>query len=260
MFRLENNDAPSKASPAAAPIEMPAPESELSIEYANVVPLRPLNGQPRQAESRKDDEVSHARLSNETTQDNSEDALTPSEQSAFEEIARALAASGELAPAKGSVRDLMEIAFRASESVDDSLAGQDESDAATRHALAMLDRLPIGVLVSRGFDALYANRTLLDDLGYADLPALERDGGLGRAFCGRAPDRNSATEPARMIEVMTRRGEKLSVDARLQSIDWDDGPAALITLRPSKEITRAEPNASGIASCARHDQRRHRDP
>ncbi len=50
----------------------------------------------------------------------------------------------------------------------------------------VLDRLPIAVLVNRGEEPLYANRTLLDLLDYADLADLASKGGVVALIKGAA--------------------------------------------------------------------------
>jgi signal transduction histidine kinase len=156
-------------------------------------------------------------------------ALTPVEQNAFDEIARTLGESAE----PGGPRDLIDQVARAIERPP-VVADDDAS-----RAMAMVEVLPVGVLVARGTKALYANRTLLDYLGYADLDALSADGGLSRVFLGRLPGRAPATSP---VELQAQDGETLDVDAHVQTIDWSGGPATLISLRRARATaqTRAE--------------------
>ena len=210
------------AAPAITPpetIEMvaepqsPAPTREPEFSSANVVPLRPA-ATPEPAS-----------------------ALTPVEQHAFDEIGRALVETAE----PGDARDLLGQVTRAIEetrAVENPPAADAVDDAASR-AMAVIDLLPVGVLVARGTKALYANRTLLDYLGYPDLDALAADGGLARVFLGRLPARAPATSP---VEVQAQDGETLDVDAHVQSIDWSGGPATLISLRRARANahTRAE--------------------
>ncbi len=72
--------------------------------------------------------------------------------------------------------------------------------------------------------AIYANRTLLDLLGFADEDAFHAAGGMARMF-------NLAPTGSDMIGVRTASGESFSARARLQAIEWDDLPATLLTLR-----------------------------
>jgi signal transduction histidine kinase len=85
-------------------------------------------------------------------------------------------------------------------------------------------------LVVRGERALFANRTLLDYLGYADAAAFEADGGLARMFFGHPP----ADAGARAAAVQSSEGEALDVDVHLQSVEWEGAPATLVTMRRNR--------------------------
>ena len=62
----------------------------------------------------------------------------------------------------------------------------------SRNAAAIFDRLGIGLLVSRDNVAIYANRTLLDLLGFADEDALHAAGGMSQIYrtCTGSRQRN----------------------------------------------------------------------
>jgi PAS domain S-box-containing protein len=190
--------------PAAAPPEVVEPPPIVSTG-ANVVPLRRLGSSSR---------IEEADLPSE--------ALSPSERAAFDEISRALAGSR---PGKGPARELIE-------AVEQGLEGSSAGRAEEADHARLLDRLPVGVLVARGALALYANRTLLDYLGYPDLATLEAEGGTARLFAG--PRLQDGAGGASVFELRGRDGESLDVDARLQAIDWDGGPATLVTLRSAR--------------------------
>ncbi|RDJ23791.1 PAS domain S-box protein [Bosea caraganae] len=89
----------------------------------------------------------------------------------------------------------------------------------------VLDKLPIAVLVNRGEDPLYANRTLLDLLDYADLADLTSKGGVSRLIKGAARADGGA------MVLVDRLGHLISVDARLSSISWLGEPATLMAFR-----------------------------
>ncbi len=102
---------------------------------------------------------------------------------------------------------------------------------------AILDRVPVGVLVLQAEEPVYANRTLLDLLGWPTLESLIRDGGPKRILQGRSPAMLTAAGPA--IVIAARDGEKIAVDGHVQSSLWRDRPATLMTFR------RAIENGSG---------------
>lgn len=89
----------------------------------------------------------------------------------------------------------------------------------------VLDRLPVAVLVNRGDEPLYANRTLLDLLDYADLADLTSGGGISRMIKGAA-----RADGGTMI-LVDRTGHLVSVDARLSSVSWQGEPATLMAFR-----------------------------
>ncbi len=157
--------------------------------------------------------------------------LTATERTAFDEIARALGGGASHRAARALIEQVgRQVGCAVEGGRLEPVPRQEDSP---ERAARLLDRLPVGVLVARGDAALYANRTLLDYLGYADIPALEADGGLARVFFGRAPSRDvSRLSPFHTISVQAQDGDPIEADAHLQIIDWDgDGPATLITLR-----------------------------
>jgi signal transduction histidine kinase len=179
----------------------------------NIVPLRPL-------------QVAPAREENAPQQN----ALSQIEKSAFDEIGRTLVPmGGPFAPSPptsaGPARDLIAHVSRV---LEDSRANPLD---ATLSRAALIDVLPIGVLVARGPSALYANKTLLDYLGYADLAELNEQGGLARVFAGQFHRLQPPRDALRAVEVTAQDGESLDVEAHVQSVDWEGGPATLISLR-----------------------------
>ena len=104
-----------------------------------------------------------------------------------------------------------------------------------RNGLTMLDRLAIGLLVSRDNVPIFANRHLLDLLGFADEDALHAAGGMTHLF-GDQPGNVTGSEA---VGIRDRHGAIIAAHARMQRIDWDGLPATLLTLQPSsKDITR----------------------
>jgi PAS domain S-box-containing protein len=162
-----------------------------------------------------------------------DDHLSHDERAAFQEIANALKdeaatpieidALGEAALAAESAEGPSADAAAAPDGF--ALRHQDLS----RNATAIFDRLGIGLLVSRDNVAIYANRTLLDLLGFADEDALHAAGGLSRIY-EHAPAPGSETTGLR-----TAAGDLIPVRARIQSIEWDHLPATLLTFRRDDE-------------------------
>ncbi|MFC7399354.1 ATP-binding protein [Chelatococcus sp. GCM10030263] len=185
-------------------------------------------------------------------------SLSPNERNAFREIARALGARylGEEEPGgpPPKSRDAEPAAAPRADAAPESpapIAPAPESvprsvpDAAAKARQAarqvtftgdrpsfapLTDKLPIGILVSRGDDILYANRTLLDFLGYQDVAALA-EVGLWNLFASRA----QVGDGAAPIALKAANGADLAVDARLSTLEWNGAPATLLSFRRAHE-------------------------
>ena len=178
-------------------------------------------------------------------------SLTPVERSAFNEIAATLA-TGEPPPAPEPARE---------EPVAQEPAAAPEPDIAD-HApmpsafatgapqgtvpngeaaqLAVLERLPVGILIHRADALLYANRAFLEWTGYADLDAVAAAGGLERLVADRqagALDRTNGTGKTFTIE--TRNGHALTCEGRLYSVPWQGESALMLVLVRTAAAERA---------------------
>ena len=92
----------------------------------------------------------------------------------------------------------------------------------------ILDRVPFGILVHRGETPLFANRSLLEALGYRDVAQLAAAGGVARLFGGADA---AAREGTRAVLLTSRTGAQLPADVRLGTAEWDGAPAALMVVR-----------------------------
>ena len=238
LDRAEAGDAVSKIAAEPAPAEPPVAAKEPSppVELprrapaedrtaAKVVPLRaPQTAQRPEAEEDR--------------------ALNTNERSAFEEIARALRNGGLIASDEAGDGSAASPAAGALQNSAPQDPTPDESPQ-NRELEAVLDRLPVGVLIARGAETLFANRTLLDYLGYANRAALEAEGGLARVFFGRAP--TEIDGHAGSVAVQASTGEALDVDAHLQTVDWNGADATMVTLRRSQNRPSRGPEATALA-------------
>ena len=103
----------------------------------------------------------------------------------------------------------------------------------------ILDRLPIGLLVLRGDEPLFANRTLLDLTGYPDFRTFLTEDGA-RAIFRKSTfprDRESGFDT---VILASRDGEMIPVDAHLQLSDWQGGKATLVSLRRAVELEQGK--------------------
>jgi PAS domain S-box-containing protein len=184
--------------------------------------------------------------------------LSRSERDAFREIARALVgrapasrddSSDQRTGADGAWG--LGIEPRADESVDrrgePGPAPGADADEVQRNAGAILDRLPVGLLVVREGHALYANRTLIDLVGYRDFAEFQAANALMTMFGDRDPQAAPAEEASiGAIAIVRADGQILSVDGHAQAIGWDGAPATLIVLRrPAQAELRTRLGAAG---------------
>ncbi len=202
----------------------------------NVVPIRPdlHSFAPPEETPRGDGEASVE--------------LTQNERNAFREIARALGAK---------VRDDDEDSSELEADRDDTAAPQPIPSgpdlAAESDASRLLDRLPIGALITRGDEALYLNRTLLDLLGYADLEEFRSLSGLSRLFNDH--DAESFGPIARSIALVGVDDQPIAVEGLVQTIEWRGAAATLFSFRRSA-VAEAAPRLGALADEAREDGRR----
>ena len=160
--------------------------------------------------------------------------LSRSERDAFREIARALV--GRAPAPREELSDEQAGALDAGAERKRDWEGEPGADGVEvrRNAGVVLARLPVGVLIARDGQALYANRTLLDLVGYRDFAEFQAANALAGMFRDRDPQAMRA-EDAGAVAIVRADGEILSVDGHAQVISWDGAPATLIALRRSLE-------------------------
>ena len=202
---------------------------------AKVVQLRPLQLVPRSLMGGAEPEKPAPEKS----------TLSPAERINFREIARSLGVVPP--PPANDSQKIAAVALPAPVTQSPVAAGPLPAQA---DLLALLQRLPAGVLVARDGAALFANKPLLDLLGYADLHAFAVSGGLNRMFKGRSPEALETSGEGGPVPVVALDGEVQMVDARVQMLDWHGKPASLITLRKAQE-----PDAIAKLRAAEHELR-----
>jgi len=92
----------------------------------------------------------------------------------------------------------------------------------------VLNRLPIGILIFRDQDILFANRALVDLTGYENATALR---GLGLSAIFPTVD---GGEPAGPVSHLVRRdGQHVAVNARLNAVTWQGRSGFMLSARAS---------------------------
>ncbi|GLQ36892.1 hypothetical protein GCM10007908_05120 [Rhizobium albus] len=107
---------------------------------------------------------------------------------------------------------------------------------------AFIEALPVALAVLRGERMLYANAKFLSLTGYTDSAHFETSGGLDALFLDMEDSALSAVDPAaKGLRLMRLNGNPIEVDAKLQSVGWDDGSALLLVVEPLRGELAVEP-------------------
>ncbi len=242
-------------TPVETPVEMPAETPK------NVLPFRPIG-------------------------DAKPPSLTPVENSAFNELARQLSARLETEMGADTTPPAIEVDETvvgpsasetpepASELSSEPPAGEQPDWLAppeppargeARRDKALLDLVPVGILIYRLDRLLYANPAFLAQMGYAGLHALEDAGGLDALYVEPGVSNASSTSGTGTPVTISasqpseQHAPPQAVDAHLYTISWDgDSALALIFSGPhaqgaavvaaiAEAPPAAEPSAVGHA-------------
>ncbi len=241
-FGVIHLDSLREAARIAPPFAGAAPPPNGAVEalhYSGVVvplrphaPQRPAAAPEPEAESRASD-LTRGALKMHEEEEGVLVALAPHERSAFREIARTLGARAESGGAAAAPSE------QASEATSLALQAEEAAPAdAPEHnpepapvAGDCFDFLPVGLLVAREKNAIFANRALLDWLGFGDLAELEQAGGL-RAAC-QSGTLDLAPSERRLILLRSVAGETFAVEAQRAEAAWQGAPAEIFTfVRP----------------------------
>ncbi|HJE23484.1 MAG TPA: PAS domain-containing sensor histidine kinase [Methylorubrum populi] len=173
-----------------------------------------------------------------------EPGLTVNEHAAFREVARLLGLrfaadepSEDMAPPAPRGESASSGAIMPFPTPPGRLA---EAEGRARAALTeLLESLPLGVLIAREDELLFASRTLLDLTGYADPAALRRVG-LPQLFRGLAP----AGKATGQGFAAHAGGGTVSLLVDRASLLWDGAPAEIYLARPVPVGTAGEGETS----------------
>jgi PAS domain-containing protein len=91
----------------------------------------------------------------------------------------------------------------------------------------VLNRLPLGILVFRDQQVLFANRALTDLVGYETIDSL-RVAGIAAIFPS-----DGTGDAGPVTHLLRRDGTRFPVTARLQSITWQGRPALMLSASPA---------------------------
>jgi signal transduction histidine kinase len=105
----------------------------------------------------------------------------------------------------------------------------DAESATTRAIAPILERLPVGVLVYRLNQPVYANRPFLNWSGYESIEALAEAGGLDSLLIESGA---AAPETGGPFAITSSQGESNPAEARLVQVPWEGESAFAVVLAP----------------------------
>jgi PAS domain S-box-containing protein len=156
-------------------------------------------------------------------------ALSPREQMAFEELGRELGErliqpSAPPAAEPRSEAPIIQTPVPTAPAAPEPMPAGDDNRA-------ILDKLPLGILVYRLDSLLYANRAFLEWTGYRDLEALREAGGLDSLFIETKEQPSSDVgKNGRPLTITTLNGTQRPAAGRLFSVSWGGETAVMLTL------------------------------
>ena len=246
--------------PEPPQIEEPETE-EPKVEEPKVVPFPAAPPPPPEPPPSQEPEPPPAAQAPEEPQllpSTSAPSLSPRDHSAFQELARDLserlkkahdtaaqAAPPEEPPPPDEPVPMIAEPPRPAEPPRAARNGDAARDVSENRPI--LDRLPVGILVYRLNDLLYANRAFLEWTGYPDLTALTEAGGLDSLFIETeedftAKDVRNGKNGARPLTISTIAGSQRPVQGRLLSVAWNNENALVLMID-----TQARPEAPPAA-------------
>ena len=159
--------------------------------------------------------------------------LSPVERTAFRELAQELTAR---------LREPQAETGAEGEPAQLTQAAAAETAPAPAAENALLDRIPIGILIYRHDALLYANRHFLDWTGYESLAALDAAGGLDTLFAEPAAGALGETgaanpSPVEPLSIVTRGGDTVAAEGRMFTLPWNGGSALALILTNGQAAT-----------------------
>jgi PAS domain S-box-containing protein len=179
-------------------------------------------------------------------------ALSPGEHSAFQELARELGERLKKPSAKATSEaadDFGPEPFVASMPPTQPPRAARNGNAArdTSEGRPILDRLPVGILVYRLNNLIYANRAFLDWTGYGTLQALAEAGGLDSLFIETKGEAPKEANGSKMLTIATVNGNQRPVEGRLFSVAWNNENALVLMINTQPVIDDKQSKAAELS-------------
>ncbi|QEE19503.1 HAMP domain-containing histidine kinase [Youhaiella tibetensis] len=158
----------------------------------------------------------------------------------FDELSRILndRVSGELGPQsrRTTIEEIIEGDGAAAPAASSPTPAASGSLVNLGGETLVLNRLPLGILVFRDQQVLFANRAITEMIGYDSVESL-RNAGLASIFPA-ASDEQPESGPVNHL--VQRDGTLVPVTARLQSISWQGRPALMLSASATEVRTGHE--------------------
>lgn len=168
------------------------------------------------------------------------------------------AADGNKPPEDQTSAPEPEAARRAATACNDGDTGQGQEETAAPLAPpvaqtiaaepSLFDHLPVGVLIYRDSTLLHANKHILRAAGYDTLEAVAAAGGPAALFVEPGLAALAPGQPERSMVIRTRRGDRLSVQARLAAVAWEGKPAVAALLIEGVSVEQIRAGEAALAA------------
>ncbi len=180
-----------------------------------------------------------------------QDGLTDKEASAFSEIGETLRTQSSAEPEVDEPEFVTEEETKAVEdeqSEDTTVSDEEDTPAEvednTPHIdTSIMDNLPVAIVIYRSGETLYANRKMLDAVGYESTDELAQAGGVDALFETEMDSSANATSDQ---TILTKSGNELNVNPILQTVPWKGEKALLLSFAPDSDLHIDEPLALEI--------------
>ncbi len=211
---------PASQTQASATPEPPRPALALVPPTQNVLPFRPAAAESKSG------------------------TLSPLERNAFSELAKQLTA--RLHGNENATAQATAVPSDAGTPADGNRApAPPVPPASVARATAastpfdeerpILSRLPVGVLIYRHSQFIFANRAFLDWTGHETLSDFEQAGGLDSLFLEGGKHAGTSEHGGQALLIETPDGRQRPTEARLFTIPWDGSSAMALMLVPAAQ-------------------------
>jgi len=176
-------------------------------------------------------------------------ALSPGEHSAFQELARELSERLKREPGQGGATFRAEVPSEPFVAPPRAAPVHGDTVRDTSEGRPILEKLPVGILVYRLNNLLYANRAFLDWTGYPDLEALGEAGGLDSLFIETSdmPAGPDGKNGGKTLAISTVNGNQKAVEGRLFSVSWNKENALVLMINTQPNTGEQQARATDQA-------------